>query len=130
MANNVIHALAIVATFNFVCFTMLFFSGRADLEWNLVRMLSAQHLWGAAWEEIWAIRAVRLGLAIGLPALAILLWKRESLLAAADRWQDWVTQRWRWLYLKVSLQVVLAVVVFFVLWGLDQQDPVVAYMRF
>ena len=131
--NRLIHGLAIVLTFHFVCFTMLFFFLPLDqalrvlgtVASHALSMLQAQD--GASFRHMTLVEA-------GLLLVVVLsLWvpgRRLAEFAAPRRVREWLAGSLTALHTLVLIETVLAVSLFLWMWCIDQREPVILYRRF
>jgi hypothetical protein len=126
----VIECLAIVATFHFVCFTLLFFSS------GVRGALDILHALGGQWGVTGGAGSPRSGrllpiiLAVSLVLTLWVLWKKNVVIPLLDRVGQRLTRRTQSLRLLVVGETVLVVFLLVFFWALNQKDPVVVYMRF
>jgi D-alanyl-lipoteichoic acid acyltransferase DltB (MBOAT superfamily) len=128
--SRLIECTAIVLTFHYVCFTMLFFSSGVGGALGILGALAGR-MEIAGWAEV-LVPGKAMVIAVVVCPTVILgaLWQKDSLIALMGRLASRWTPATRTLRLIVAGQAVLAVFLLVFFWAFNQKDPVVVYVRF
>jgi alginate O-acetyltransferase complex protein AlgI len=132
MKSRVVHAIAIVVTFHYVCLCQLFFATNLDRGRLILR---------AGLDEILRLPASILryapsswGLPVTIAVVVLLLlsalWKFDAVGAFLERMTARVSARNGWLLAILCLQCAFVAGMFFVDWAFQQEPPPVLYMAF
>ena len=130
MQNQLIHTAAIVITFHYVCFSILFMSsGVSD---TLFMLHHGMELMGSPGQAISSLRFAwwPVGVAAALGLLAIAWWKQNSLAAFVDWLKVRMPRTTNMLYAALFAKAVLTACVLLAYWALQQKDPVIVYIKF
>jgi len=128
--NRAIEVAAIVATFNYVCFTLLFFSSGVSGALRVLRAVVGQSGTSGWASTPFSGRLIPIVLAVSLLALLCILWRKEAFFALVDRVGQRLTLTVRPLRGVVLVETVLVVFLLVFFWAFNQKDPVVVYLRF
>jgi alginate O-acetyltransferase complex protein AlgI len=125
--NKLIRVAAIVLTFHFICFTFVFFSSGVPMALRALRLAGASigspHVAGFPVAGHATIVA-----ALAMVLVLLVLWRADPLLAFFGRIsQGWQTRSLYWLVIAKTLGITLMLLL---LWAIELQEPVVAYMAF
>ncbi|MGO9469311.1 MAG: MBOAT family O-acyltransferase [Isosphaeraceae bacterium] len=130
LRNRALECAAIVVTFNFVCFTLLFFSSGASGAVGILGAVGSH--WGASgWASApFSGRLMPVMLAVSPLFILCVLWRKEAIFALLYRIGQRLTQSARPLRGVVIAETVLVVFLLVFFWAFNQKDPVVVYLRF
>ena len=122
--------VAVLLTFHFVCFTMLFFSSGVRPTLAVLSAVGRQW-WSTPFARLpVSTRMVPIALAISFVIVGCALWKKDPIFRLLDRARARMTFSSRFLRAAVVGETVLVVFLLIFFWAFNQKDPVVVYMRF
>jgi hypothetical protein len=130
LQNRWIRAVAIVITFHFFAFTLLFFSGFFEREVEIVQAISSRHMWGKELSGLAGQPMAAAAAACAAAAAIVGWWKQQSIIRRYDAFCRRVSDSAGLLYVMLFLQTTAIIVMFFAFWGIEQKDPLVVYMGF
>jgi hypothetical protein len=130
LQNHWIHALAIVGTFHYFCFSCLFFTADCSTIWSRVldgiaSLGLSSHAWSAMADM--ALPAVALS---ALATVAIAWWHGGTAVALLNAAKARLPQSPGALFAALFAKTAAISFVLLIVWALQQTDPVVVYMRF
>jgi D-alanyl-lipoteichoic acid acyltransferase DltB (MBOAT superfamily) len=129
LQSPLIRAVAVVVTFHFVCFSMLFFASGLERSVTLLRTVFNCVVSG---DSLRVSLPTPLGIAVVFaPAvLFCALVGSDRLLEIVDRVGQRIAGNRTLGYLSLSAKAFLVVLAYWLTWALGAEEPVVVYMRF
>jgi D-alanyl-lipoteichoic acid acyltransferase DltB (MBOAT superfamily) len=133
LENPRVHALAVFATFNVVCASLALFSQNTEQTEQTIHALVGELLAPGNASSLPATARVykETALLVILAALVVgFIWKSSAVIDLMEKFQNWSARSTRSLYITVLVKIVVIVLSFVLLWAVDEQDPVVVYIKF